>query len=361
MLIRRRLVRILDSRRTVHERLSPAGHWPAPGDGADRPALRPARDAAADLADHVLASSDHLARGRRTPALRPRRRPSCTTTAKTSAGDLAGPSSALPIRPTAGSRHGRRGRRVVSATRHRQRSSPPRRPRDAVTCRGLPSRRPILASAGYDRTSGSGMSRPGIAGHRSRATRTASSPLAFSPDGTDARLGRARTGRCGSGMLEGRRERAPSRAMIRRPRARVQPRRQDARVGGRGSARRSSGICGRWPRKDIAGPSRHDPRGRVHRPTAGRSRRPAKTARSSSGIARSGRERATLTGHGDMVLSLAFSPARDDAGDSGGLDAAVKLWDPKTGRERATLPATASGILALAFAPGRTADRHGGI
>ncbi len=49
MLIRRRLLRILDSRRTVHERLSPLATAALLGMAVDRPALRPSDDAVADL------------------------------------------------------------------------------------------------------------------------------------------------------------------------------------------------------------------------------------------------------------------------------------------------------------------------
>ena len=66
---------------------------------------------------------------------------------------------------------------------------------------------------------------------------------------------------------------------------------------------------------------------------------------------RSGRERATLTGHADMVLALAFTPSGATLA-SGGLDSTIRLWDPKTGRERATLHGHADGVPALAFAPG---------
>jgi WD40 repeat protein len=67
--------------------------------------------------------------------------------------------------------------------------------------------------------------------------------------------------------------------------------------------------------------------------------------------AKTGRERATLAGHFDTVTALAFSPAGVTLA-SGGLDSAIKLWDPKTGRERATLAGHVDGVPALAFAPG---------
>ena len=65
---------------------------------------------------------------------------------------------------------------------------------------------------------------------------------------------------------------------------------------------------------------------------------------------RTGRERATLTGHSDMVLALAFTPSGATLA-SGSLDATIKLWDAKTGRERATLAGGGDGVPALAFGP----------
>ena len=66
--------------------------------------------------------------------------------------------------------------------------------------------------------------------------------------------------------------------------------------------------------------------------------------------AASGRERAALLGHLDMVTCLAFSP-RGRMLATGSLDASVKLWDTKAGRERASLQGHLDGISALAFAP----------
>jgi|GEM_PF-1588083 len=58
-----------------------------------------------------------------------------------------------------------------------------------------------------------------------------------------------------------------------------------------------------------------------------------------------------LVGHPDMAVCLAFSPGGTTLA-SGGLDATVKLWDPASGRERATLRGHHDGVSALAFAPG---------
>lgn len=65
--------------------------------------------------------------------------------------------------------------------------------------------------------------------------------------------------------------------------------------------------------------------------------------------AASGQERAALLGHSDMVTCLAFSP-RGGMLATGSLDTTIKLWDTSTGRERASLQ-DRDGISALAFAP----------
>jgi WD40 repeat protein/beta-lactamase regulating signal transducer with metallopeptidase domain len=67
--------------------------------------------------------------------------------------------------------------------------------------------------------------------------------------------------------------------------------------------------------------------------------------------AASGRERRTLSGHSEMVVCLAFSPKGQTLA-SGSLDATVKLWDLRSGRERATLQGHSDGVSGVAFAPG---------
>jgi WD40 repeat protein len=66
---------------------------------------------------------------------------------------------------------------------------------------------------------------------------------------------------------------------------------------------------------------------------------------------RSARERRTLSGHSEMVVCLAFSPSGRTLA-SGSLDATVKLWDVPSCRELATLQGHSDGVSALAFAPG---------
>jgi WD40 repeat protein len=64
----------------------------------------------------------------------------------------------------------------------------------------------------------------------------------------------------------------------------------------------------------------------------------------------SGRSLATLDGHTNWTLALAFSPdgrilANADA------DGAVHLWDPTSGRSLATLQGHTGWVRALAFSP----------
>jgi WD40 repeat protein/beta-lactamase regulating signal transducer with metallopeptidase domain len=76
--------------------------------------------------------------------------------------------------------------------------------------------------------------------------------------------------------------------------------------------------------------------------------------------ATSGRERAALLGHSDMVTCLAFSPLGKMLA-TGSLDTTLKLWDTSTGRERASLQGHLDGISALAFAPNAGQMATGGF
>jgi WD40 repeat protein/beta-lactamase regulating signal transducer with metallopeptidase domain len=64
----------------------------------------------------------------------------------------------------------------------------------------------------------------------------------------------------------------------------------------------------------------------------------------------SGAVRAVLVGHSDMVTCLVFSP-RGGVLATGSLDSSVKLWETHGGRERASLQGHLDGVSALAFAP----------
>ncbi len=75
---------------------------------------------------------------------------------------------------------------------------------------------------------------------------------------------------------------------------------------------------------------------------------------------RSGRLRAALAGHSDMVTCLVFSP-RGGILATGSLDASVKLWETSSGRERASLQGHVDGVSALAFAPDAQQMATGGF
>jgi WD40 repeat protein/beta-lactamase regulating signal transducer with metallopeptidase domain len=61
------------------------------------------------------------------------------------------------------------------------------------------------------------------------------------------------------------------------------------------------------------------------------------------------RRRASFAGHSDIVTCLAFSPSGAILA-TGSLDTTVKLWDLNTDRERASLQGHTDGVSALAFA-----------
>src|SRR5262249_15523447 len=70
--------------------------------------------------------------------------------------------------------------------------------------------------------------------------------------------------------------------------------------------------------------------------------------------------RATLAGHTDMVICLAFSP-RNETLATGSLDTTVKLWDVQSGHERASLAGRREGVSSVAFAPGARQLATGGF
>ncbi|MFH0901093.1 MAG: WD40 repeat domain-containing protein, partial [Pseudomonadota bacterium] len=74
----------------------------------------------------------------------------------------------------------------------------------------------------------------------------------------------------------------------------------------------------------------------------------------------SGADRATTSGHLDMVYGLAFSPDGKILG-SASADRTVRLWDTTTLRELAVYPAAGDQVRALAFSPDAELFVEGGL
>lgn len=363
MLIRRRLVRILDPRRKIHAGLSPAASG-----GLVAAAL--AVLAVGRLPD-AWAHTQVLGLGGTTRAPVSAVEPEPLTFGpgeswhrEVAPGEPASPSARVTVLALAYTPDGsalataaedgvvvlrdlRSGRARVRFEGHR----------DAVSCLAFSPDGRVLASGSYDHTVrlwnvADGRPLGVLSGHSNWIF-----AVAISPDGqTLASAGHDRTVRLWdvarvrpAGILSG--HSGSVRALAFAP---------DGRSLASGGADRSVTL---W---DL---SQHTPRARLqgHRGTVralafapgGASARPA-LALASAGEdgelrlwdATPGREHgtATLAGHTDMVVCLAFSPGGTTLA-SGGLDATVKLWDPRTGRERATLRGHEDGVSAVAFAP----------
>ena len=353
MLIHRRLLRILDSRRTVHERLSPLATVSLVAMALVVLPYGRARDAAATLsiATSTAPSVAHL---------RPIDEPRQFALGSTFLHDDRASSSGQPRSPVLAVAYSPDGRNL--ATSGEDKAIVIRDPAtgavrfrleghtDTVTCLAFSPDGSTLASGSYDTTVrlwdvATGRLREALNGHVQWIF-----ALAFSPDGQalassgsdrTIRLWDARSGRPIS-TLSG--STSAIRALAFSP---------DGQALASAGADRVVTLW-TWPTLTRAS-TLAGHRGTIRALAFSPDGQSLATAGEDGEVKlwnpKTGRERASLTGHSDMVFALAFSPAGSTLA-SAGLDSCIKLWDAKTGRERATLAGHVDGIPALAFAPG---------
>jgi len=65
-----------------------------------------------------------------------------------------------------------------------------------------------------------------------------------------------------------------------------------------------------------------------------------------------GKELATLTGHKELLWSVAYSPDGKTLASASG-DMTIKLWDLKMNREKATLTGHTPPVFSVAYSPDR--------
>ncbi len=353
MLIHRRLLRILDARRTVHDRLStpatlalvalalvalPYGHPRDAGADVGSPIAHSTSDRGPLAADEprqfapgATILHDDRAEGAgkgRSPVLAI----ACSPDGRTLAD--AGEDGTIVLRDPA-----------TGAVRARLEGHA-----DAVTCLDYSPDGRTLASAGYDRTvrlwdNATGAARGILRGHSQWVF-----ALAFAPDGrTLASAGSDRTVRLWD-FPSGR-----ERAVLVGPTSAVRALAYspDGRSLASAGADRVATLWDLATGRPSAALGGH--RGTIRALAFGPDGRTLASAGEDGEVKlwdpASGRERATLTGHSDMVLALAFTPSGATLA-SGGLDSTIRLWDPASARERATLAGHSDGVSALRFEAG---------
>jgi WD40 repeat protein/beta-lactamase regulating signal transducer with metallopeptidase domain len=360
LLIRRRLIRILDDRRTVHARLSPKGvfglfvlavlvlAFGRPRDvsaNLDR-ARRSSREPAPTLVEPVSFRPGAVWRGEPAQGERgaqprtgsPRGRAVVFALAYSPGGSTvasAGDDAVVLLRDVPSGR-------VIGRLKGHS---------DTVSCLAFSPDGKTLATGSYDHTVRlwdlpSGRAKATLTGHTNWVF-----SVAFSPDGKVlASAGHDKMVRTWDVMTG--RETAALAGHLASVRA-------VAFAPGPGSSLLVSAGADRlillWNLDD------HLPRGRLEghkgtvRALAFSSDRATLAAGSEDGDVtlwdtRTWRRRASFAGHSDIVTCLAFAPSGAMLA-TGSLDTTVKLWDLDTDRERASLQGHTDGVLALAFAP----------
>ena len=379
MLIRRRLLRILDNHRTVHARLSrPAAFgllvlalalfvvpYGAPGEVSAGPqnGLRSLRDSRVSL-EEPASGPDEPASYRPGAVWHQEARktgPRSGETTSSNGRDRGARSRLFPGRHHAGFGRGRRGDPAAGSGLGPI-GRPARRARRRRLLPGLLSRRRTLATGSYDRT----VKLWDVATRRLKTTLTGHTnwvfSVAFAPDGASlASGGHDKTVRIwDAGDRPGDGHDWPGT----RPRFGLSPSRPTVNKSLLASGGADQLVLV-WDLRTRALRARLEGHKGMVRALSFAPDGATLATGGEDGEVRlwdttSGRLRAALAGHSDMVTCLAFSP-RGGILATGSLDASVKLWETSSGRERASLQGHLDGVSALAFAPDARQMATGGF